>query len=114
MPRTKVRPKKPTISHPQSNGIMEMPDVLTLDEAAAYLRVAPDAVLRMIGDEQLPARRFGADWRFSKSAVHAWLGTPGPKRGLSSHFGELKDDPYLEEMLRDIYAQRGRPETELQ
>ena len=114
MPRTKALPKEIDAIPSQANGIPETPDVLTLDEVAAYLRVAPDAVLRMIGDEQLPGRRFGADWRFAKTALEAWLGTPAPRQGLSSHFGEIKDDPFLEEMLRDIYARRGRPETEEQ
>jgi excisionase family DNA binding protein len=112
MPRTKARMKKPRASDERSNGIQEAPDVLTLDEAAAYLRVAPDAVLRMIGDEQLPARRFGSEWRFAKAAVQAWLASGPPQAGLMEEFGKMKDDPYLEEMLRDIYKRRGRPEVE--
>lgn len=113
MPRTKSRPSKTSPKkHAASNGKTKTPDVLTLDEAAAYLRVPADAVLRMIDDEKLPGRRFGEDWRFSRAAVQAWLAAPPAKRGILPHLGALKDDPYLEEMLRDIYARRGRPETE--
>lgn len=111
MPRSKPRPKKAATTHERSNGIMETPDVLTLDEAAAYLRVPPDAVLRMIGDEALPGRQFGAEWRFFKAAIQAWLTQPQRRRGMLRHIGEIKDDPYMEEMLRDIYRQRGRPEV---
>jgi len=111
MPRTKARPKKPSPLAQESNGILETPDVLTLDEAATYLRVAPDDVLRMIGDEQLPGRQFGAEWRFAKAAIQTWLSQPPRKRGILRHIGAIKDDPYMEEMLREIYKQRGRPEV---
>jgi excisionase family DNA binding protein len=109
MPRTKPRPLKPPAS---PNGISETPEVLTLEEAASYFRVPADAVLRMIDAEGLPARRFGADWRFYKAALQAWLGAARPKRGILNHIGRIEDDPYVQEMLRDIYARRRRPESE--
>ena len=72
MPRTKPQPPKPAASPiAASNGIAETAEVLTLEEAASYLRVPADAVLRMIDTEGLPARRFGADWRFYKVALEA-------------------------------------------
>jgi excisionase family DNA binding protein len=80
MPRTKPRPRKPPASpNVAPNGIGETPEVLTLEEAASYLRVSADAVLRMIDTEGLPARRFGADWRLYKVALQAWLGAARPK-----------------------------------
>jgi len=89
---------------------------MTLAEAAAYLRVAPEEVVGKIATERLPARQFGAEWRFFKTALQAWLSAPPPeppKKGFfDTHFGALKDDPYLEEMLEEIYRQRGRPMTE--
>ena len=48
-------------------------EVLTLQEAAALLRL-PDESLReraLAGD--LPGRKFGEEWRFSRSALLAWL-----------------------------------------
>ena len=86
-------------------------EVFTLGEAAAYLRVAEEDVLRMISTQGLPGRRFGSEWRFLKSALQDWLRTPPEKAGLLSQLGKAQDDPYLEEMLADIYARRGRPET---
>ncbi len=113
MPRTKPRPLKPPAApNASANGIGETPDVLTLEEAASYFRVPADAVLRMIDAEGLPARRFGADWRCYKAALQAWLGTARPKRGILNHIGRIVDDPYVQEMLRDIYARRRRPESE--
>jgi excisionase family DNA binding protein len=48
-------------------------DVLTLEEAAALLRLPIDAVrARAIADD-LPGRAFGDEWRFSRAALLAWL-----------------------------------------
>ena len=113
MPRTKPRPLKPPAPlNAAPNGIAEPPEVLTLEEAASYLRVPADAVLHMIDAEGLPARRFGADWRFYKVAVQAWLGAVRPKRGILNHIGRIEDDPYAQEMLGEIYAMRCRLESE--
>jgi excisionase family DNA binding protein len=48
-------------------------DVLTLEEVAALFKLPPDAIQTAIKDGQLPGRRFGKEWRFSRSAVLAWL-----------------------------------------
>jgi excisionase family DNA binding protein len=113
MPRAKPRPLDPPATpSAASNGISDTPEVLTLQEAAAYLRVPADAVLRMIDAEGLPGRRFGTDWRFYKVALQAWLGAGRPRRGLVHHIGRIENDPYALEMIREIYARRRRPETE--
>jgi excisionase family DNA binding protein len=112
MPRTKSRPTKKPSSDAGSNGTPEPVDVLTLEEAAAYLRVSAEDVLAMMGAEGLPGRKFGAEWRFYRAALQEWLSQPPKKRGILYHAGRIKDDPYAEEMLRDIYARRKRPETE--
>jgi len=87
---------------------------MTLPEAAAYLRVAEQDVLQLVQEQALPGRKVGDGWRFLKPAVDCWLGTPAApnKRNVWDTFGAMKDDPYLEEMLKEIYRRRGRPETE--
>jgi len=57
-------------------------DVLTLEEAAALLKVSADAVRSRAERGELPARHFGDEWRFSKLALLAWLGDGdvGPSR----------------------------------
>jgi excisionase family DNA binding protein len=112
MPRTKQRQlNPPASSNAGSEPIAETLDVLTLEEAALYLRVPADAVLCMIEAEGLPARRFGADWRIYKLALQAWLGAARPRKGILNHIGGIEGDPYAEEMLREIYAWRGRPQA---
>jgi excisionase family DNA binding protein len=48
-------------------------EVLTLDGAASLLKLSADAVLARVQQGDLPARRFGDEWRFSKLAVLEWL-----------------------------------------
>jgi excisionase family DNA binding protein len=48
-------------------------EVLTLAEAAAYLRAPEGAVLELVDQGTLPAQRIGGEWRFLKRAVVEWL-----------------------------------------
>jgi len=48
-------------------------DVLTLAEAAAYLRVPEDALISLVSDEAIPAQKIGGEWRFLKRALADWL-----------------------------------------
>ena len=45
---------------------------MTLQEVAWYLRLAEATVARMARDGELPAQKFGHNWRFSHTAVDAW------------------------------------------
>jgi Helix-turn-helix domain len=85
--------------------------VLTLDETAAYLRLPAETVVRLVG-RGLPGREIDGEWRFLKSAVDLWLGGRNGKGLLLSQWGALKDDETMQEMLDEIYKQRGRPEVE--
>jgi excisionase family DNA binding protein len=48
-------------------------DVLTLAEAASYLRVTEDALRELADRDAIPARRIAGDWRFLKRALADWL-----------------------------------------
>ncbi len=52
-------------------------EVLTVLEAAHLLRVGEAAVEEAAERGELPARRLGGEWRFSRTAVLAWLGAAG-------------------------------------
>jgi len=113
MPRTKKQPKTvpPT---PSGNG-PEKADVLTLAEAAAYLRLSEADVVGLVHGQNLPGRFAGSEWRFLKSAIQQWLSQPPPrysKEAQMSVAGILRDDPDLIPMVEEIYRQRGRPITE--
>jgi excisionase family DNA binding protein len=50
-----------------------LPDVLTLEEAAELLQANPEDVRRLAERGDLPGRKLGRAWRFSRAAVLAWL-----------------------------------------
>jgi excisionase family DNA binding protein len=107
------RAKEPA---PTANGLATA-EVLTLAEAAAYLRLPESSVLSAIQTQGLPARLVEGEWRLSKAAIQQWLGTALPsaetrKAAQSAAVGSWKDDPYLEAMLEEVYRKRGRPTAE--
>jgi Helix-turn-helix domain len=48
-------------------------EVLTLAEAARFLRVEPAALAEMALRNEVPARRINEAWRFSRTALQDWL-----------------------------------------
>lgn len=75
MPRTKKQSESvpPT---PASNGLVG--EVLTLAEAAAYLRLPENAVQNAVQDQNLPGRCINGEWQFLKAGIQDWLRS-GPK-----------------------------------
>ena len=53
-------------------------EVLTLEQLASLLQVDPDVVRGLARRGELPGRKVGREWRFSRRAVLEWLrgGTP--------------------------------------
>jgi excisionase family DNA binding protein len=111
------KPKPNSVSKPEPSTVVNgLPaDVLTLAEAAAYLRLPEAEVVRLVNQQDLPGRLAGSEWRFLKSAIQAWLSQPPPRSSKEAQLaivGSWKDDPNLETMVEEIYRQRGRPITE--
>jgi len=49
------------------------PEVLTEDEAAGFLRLDQEALLAAAERGEIPGRRIGDSWRFSRAALLGWL-----------------------------------------
>ena len=78
MPRTKLKPDPaPQTQSQPASANSDFDKVLTLAEAAAYLRFPEADVLRLVDEQALPARRLGNQWRFLKEAIRDWMRT-GP------------------------------------
>jgi excisionase family DNA binding protein len=48
-------------------------DIMTLSEAAAYLKLAERTIHRMIQRSEIPCARVGGQWRFVRSVLDDWL-----------------------------------------
>jgi excisionase family DNA binding protein len=115
MSQTKKKSATPRVPLPATAANGPTSEVLNLAEAAAYLRVPEEDVLRLVHEQGLPARQVVSEWRFLRPAIRQWLSqaVPGPQRDfLEASVGAWKDDPYAGEMLKDIFKRRGRRTTE--
>jgi excisionase family DNA binding protein len=52
---------------------VDINDILTLQELADYLKIAPKTVSRMIQRGEIPCMKIAGQWRFRKTVIDAWL-----------------------------------------
>ncbi len=62
-------------------------DILNLQEAADYLGVSSKTFQRVLKDTDVPARKVGREWKFSRKALSEWIG-----RGHSRDFHDSEDE----------------------
>lgn len=49
-------------------------DILNIEEAAALLGVSVKTFNKVLHSENLPARKIGREWKFSRQALIDWVG----------------------------------------
>lgn len=54
-------------------------NILTLSEAAQYIRVSAKTMRQLARDGRVPGRKVGREWRFLRSALEAWLANPAAR-----------------------------------
>ena len=65
-----VSPQQQGTSAPAAPAV---PDIMTLSEAASYMRVGEEDVLSVIQSGELKAKKIGTSYRISKKAVDEFL-----------------------------------------
>lgn len=114
------------------NGVSTLADeVLTLGEAAAFLRVPEEGLKQDADSGCLPGRLVAGQWRFVKQALLEWLSSapanaevgtsptrpgdlirkampPGVNDGFLLAIGAFADDKTLEPLVEEIYRDRKR------
>ena len=53
----------------------DSPEILNIEEAAALLGVSIKTFNKVLHSQNLPARKIGREWKFSRSALIAWVGS---------------------------------------
>jgi excisionase family DNA binding protein len=61
------------MSAPPASGAPQADDVLTVEQAAKFLRLGRNAVYDAIGRGEIPHRRIGRSIRLSRVALLRWL-----------------------------------------
>jgi excisionase family DNA binding protein len=49
-------------------------EILNIEEAAALMGVSVKTFNRVLRSEELPARKIGREWKFSRQALIDWVG----------------------------------------
>ena len=50
-----------------------MTTVLTVEEAAEFLKVHPSTIYRLLKSRTIPAFKIGSDWRFNQESIQRWI-----------------------------------------
>jgi hypothetical protein len=78
-----------------------LPNVLTLEETAAYLRLSPEVVAQEAASGNIPGQQINHTWRFLKTAIDDWLQNRDQRAVLLRQAGVFAND----ETLADLQAQ---------
>lgn len=71
-----------------NSGDGAQPEFLTVSEAAVLLRVADQTVRNELAARRLPGKKIGKEWRLSRTALIAYLSTPGTPRASRPKDGD--------------------------
>ena len=87
-------------------------EILNIDEAAELLGVSVKTFNKVLHSEDLPARKIGREWKFSRAALIAWVGRGESRRFYKESGADAGDDeivpaPRSARMPEDGPAQRG-------
>jgi excisionase family DNA binding protein len=55
------------------NDVNELPNIMTVDEVASYLRISKTTVCRWCNSGKLPAFRLGRSWRVKRHDMEAHI-----------------------------------------
>ena len=62
--------------------------VLTVDEAAEYLRIPKSSLYKLAQEGKIPCQKVGRHWRFHREAIYYWI--KGQLEDNSHHDSETK------------------------
>lgn len=87
----------------------EINDILSLEEASQLFQVSTKTFLKLLREENIPARKIGREWRFSRSALLTWLAAGNSQDYISAedagkaYFAEVA--PVYDELRKGCYGE---------
>jgi excisionase family DNA binding protein len=58
-------------------------EIFTVEEAAVFLRVAPQTIRNELAAGRMPGRKIGKGYRLSREALIRWLDQPAERRAAN-------------------------------
>src|SRR5215475_2794528 len=84
---------------------MQAPELLTTEEAAAYLRLSERKLYELVAKSEVPCTKVTGKWLFPKAALSRWLAAgmvvPGAAHTTAPPILGGSHDPLLEWTLRE-------------
>lgn len=85
-------------------------DILNIDEAAELLGVSVKTFNKVLHTENMPARKIGREWKFSRAALIAWVGNGRSQDFYDGQNGQLEGDLPAQNGEREHVLSRPEPE----
>jgi excisionase family DNA binding protein len=82
-----------------------LPELMTLEEVADYLRVTRKTIYRLLDKRAIPSTRVGHQWRFARGSVDDWLRQNSS--GAAASILVIDDDESICGLFRDTLAEAG-------
>lgn len=51
----------------------DLPDILTVEEIASYLKVTERSIYGLLSKGEIPAFKVGGSWRFKREEIEGWI-----------------------------------------
>lgn len=83
-------------------------EVLSLEEASQLFQVSSKTFLKLLREENIPARKIGREWRFSRTALLNWMAEGASRDYVSveeenkTYFAQVA--PVYDEIRKDCYG----------
>ena len=61
----------------------EAKDVLTVSEAADYLRIPKSSVYKLAQEGRIPCQKVGRHWRFHRKTLEHWISNPSTEIAMA-------------------------------
>lgn len=81
----------------------DSPEILNIEEAAALLGVSIKTFNKVLHSQNMPARKIGREWKFSRRALIAWVGS-GNSASFYRDGAAVPDDAQASDELRPTVA----------
>ena len=80
-------------------------DILNLEQAMEFFGVSERTMIKLLREENVPARKIGREWRFSRMALLKWLGE-GDSTKYQNHTEQYQVDGNSKDVLCDFVLRR--------
>ncbi|MHB9036886.1 MAG: acetate--CoA ligase [Armatimonadota bacterium] len=85
-------------------------NILTIDEAADYLKVSKSTLYKLLQSDRIPAKKLGRRWRFSRKDLDLWLSNSGDQQATMPEMDKELAQPVISDLLREKRSFEPSPE----